>query len=149
MKNKMAKTSAAFAAALMTACLTAPVFAAQPAAETQPVHDFRYFDYDKNGLPVWNRDMCMEEADQYSIEPGKYYIYVTTKGGFCPEGVMRRNVYSLIKIDEVSEEDAPFGFGTIRTAKYRDTQTGESHELGLNAASLYEVSGLSISSAAF
>ena len=93
----------------------------------------RSYPCDKYGIPYWNDSMCDDHPmDQYSVQPGRYYIYRTYDREF-------NKVYSLIKIDEVYEKDKDWGLLSDRTAKYTPAYGGGSGEIPLASACLYEV----------
>ena len=96
-------------------------------------YEGRCYPCDKYGIPNWNDSMWEDlPIDQFSVEPGRYYIYRT----YDRE---HNEVYSLIRIDEVYEKDNDRGPLSDRIAKFTSVHGGGSGVIPLNRVRLYEV----------
>ena len=145
MKNTFIKTTAAFmTAGLMTMGAVVPAFAAETGSETQYSVQYIYYEYDENGYPVWNPDLCQEEVGQYQVMPGKFYIQKRTHHNNLSSQAAsmtpaEQNYYYLIQVVDVYEKGGIWGFGTTRTALCKEAGSEDTYELSLTGAHLYDI----------
>ncbi|MCF0260696.1 MAG: hypothetical protein HUJ54_12630 [Erysipelotrichaceae bacterium] len=93
----------------------------------------RSYPCDRYGIPFWSDSMCDEHPiDQNSVRPGRYYIYRTYDRHL-------NHIYSLIKIDEIYNKERPWNLPPEKAAKYTPANGGDSGEIYLSIACLYEV----------
>ncbi|MCF0260043.1 MAG: hypothetical protein HUJ54_09310 [Erysipelotrichaceae bacterium] len=138
MKKTIAKTAAFAASVLLAFGAAAPVCASEAGTKTQFTVEYIYYEYDNEGLPVWNLDMCDNKVNMYDVQPGRYYIYETNSGMYTPQNPGLCKKHTLIKIEDVFEAERPI-CGTVRTARYFDTEAKESREMSLCKTVLYVI----------
>ncbi|MCF0260352.1 MAG: hypothetical protein HUJ54_10880 [Erysipelotrichaceae bacterium] len=155
MKNTIKKTAISIAAGLMMITAAVPIMAAEAETETQYTVEKAYYDADASGVPFYSGDRGTK-ADIKNLHPGEYYYlhtFVTTDD--CkwdtPFGEIvygAQTTYPTIRIDSVHINKI-VGIVASAKAKITDMETGETRELDLLNAELYEPPHMTCVIAAF
>ena len=141
MKKAGLKAAAAFAAAgLMILVSAAPVCAEEADTASQTEAQGEYYEYDENGLPVWNKDMCIKQVDEQDIQAGRYYISYTTK---CHFNILAPTyydeIYTLVKVDRIWYFNAVWPFSPYRLARIINPLTQTREIVKLEDVCYYEI----------